>query len=63
MAFGCAGSSPAFRTNIDNEKLQERGFFYFLTIPGNPAHCPTRQVAQSKHEPLDALNNNAQTAR
>ena len=38
-------------------------FFDFLTIPGKPAHCPRRQVAQSHNEPLDALTNNAQTAR
>ena len=43
------------------------GFFYFLTIPGKPAHCPRRQDAQchkeTLEEPLDALTNNAQTAR
>ena len=28
MAFGCAGSSPAFRTNIENEKPRSRGFLF-----------------------------------
>ena len=62
MAFGCAGSSPAFRTNSENEKPRSRGFFDGLTIPGKFAHCSKGQGVQSDNEPLDAHTNNAQTA-
>ena len=52
-------SAPIVRTKSPGDGA----FFDFLTSPGKPAHCSRRQVAQCHKEPLDALTNNAQTAR